>query len=726
MLRKIAASVLVLSLLACGDITPNNPYPASEAEQNIYYNAFTLQPRYLDPAKSYTSDQAAFIMQIYEPPLQYHYLIWPYELTPLTTTEMPEVKYFAENGKELSSTAREARVAYSEYIIKIKPGIMYQPHPAFAKDAEGQYLYHHLTELDMLGIEDLGDFKTSGTRELTVDDYIYQIKRLASPTVNSPIYGLMRNYIIGLRDLNAELVAAYEQQTQEQQALKYINMDDFKLEGVEKIDDYTFKIKLHGKYPQFKFWLAMPFFSPMPHEALAFYAQMSLIKRNITLDWFPVGTGPYMMTENNPNSRMVMSKNPNFRGEPYPAKGMPGDEENGMLADAGQTMPFIDKVVFTLEKENIPRWSKFLQGYYDSSGIESDNFDQAIQAGGGQATLTPELEAQGISLLKEVQLTDFYWGFNMLDELVGGYSVKQQKLRQAISIAFDTEEFIAIFQNDRGLAAQGPLPPGIFGHVDGPGGINHYVYNSVNGRPARKPIEDAKRLMWEAGYPDGIDPKTGRRLIINMDVSTRGDPDEKARLAWMRKQFAKIGINLNIRATDWNRFRAKQEQGLIQMYFLGWIADYPDPENFLFLFHSGNSKVFDGGVNSSNYSNPRFDRLFDRMKNMEDSPQREKIIRELVAILQQDAPWVWGFHPESYLLKQQWVHNLNINQMVRGSMKYLRVDPQLRAQKRNVWNQAIFWPIVALIAAFLLLILPLAISYWRKEQQAAQKRFKDK
>ncbi len=726
MLQKVVALLLVLSLLACGDATPNNPYPASEAQQDIYYNAFAIQPRYLDPAKSYTTDQTAFVMQIYEPPLQYHYLMRPYELTTLTTAQMPQIKYFDQNDREVSASARETRVAYSEYIITIQPGILYQPHPAFAKNEEGQYLYHVLTTRDILGIETLSDFKETGSRELTADDYVYQIKRLASPTVNSPIYGLMRDYIIGLAELNQQLVQVYDEQTPEQQALAYIDLNNYDIEGLQVVDRYTYKVKLHGKYPQFKYWLAMPFFAPMPQEALVFYAQMPLIKKNITLDWFPVGTGPYMMTENNPNRRMVMEKNPNFRGEPYPLQGMPEDLTKGLLADAGETMPFIDKVVFTLEKENIPRWSKFLQGYYDSSGIESDNFDQAIQAGGGQASLTPELEAQGIALLKEVQLTDFYWGFNMLDDQVGGYSVKQQKLRQAISIAFDVEEFIAIFLNERGLPAQGPLPPGIFGHAEGVQGINPYVYNDVNGRAMRKGLDEAKRLMFEAGYPNGINPATGRRLIVNMDVSSRGDPDEKARFAWMRKQFDKIGINLNIRATDWNRFRAKQEKGLIQMYFMGWVADYPDPENFFFLFNGDNGKALQGGVNSSNYNNPRFNRLFNRMKNMEDTPEREKIIQEMTDILRKDAPWVWGFHPESYLLKQDWVHNININQMVRGSMKYIRVDSQLRAQQRKAWNQATYWPILVVVAFFLLLLLPLIISYRNKEHRSVQKRFKDK
>lgn len=63
--------------------------------------------------------------------------------------------------------------------------------------------------------------------------------------------------------------------------------------------------------------------------------------------------------------------------------------------------------------------------------------------------------------------------------------------------------------------------------------------------------------MAEAGYPHGIDPKTGKHLILNYDVTTSGGPEDKSLFDWMRKQFAKIGIDLNVRATLYNRFQEK-------------------------------------------------------------------------------------------------------------------------------------------------------------------------
>ena len=176
-----------------------------------------------------------------------------------------------------------------------------------------------------------------------------------------------------------------------------------------------------------------------------------------------------------------------------------------------ETLPFIDKVVYSLEKENIPYWNKFLQGYYDVSGVSSDSFDQAIQFGSqGEAALTPLMQQKDIQLETAVQTSTFYMGFNMLDAVVGGDSERARLLRRAISIAVDYEDYISIFANGRGIAAQGAIPPGIFGHIEGQNGINPYVYEWRDGRAQRKPVSEAKRLLAQAGYPNGRDADTGK------------------------------------------------------------------------------------------------------------------------------------------------------------------------------------------------------------------------
>ncbi|MCK5355624.1 MAG: ABC transporter substrate-binding protein [Methyloprofundus sp.] len=695
------------SLSACNEQVLNNPYPASSDEQQaVLYSSFTERPRHLDPAKSYSSNEYAFIAQIYEPPFQYHFLKRPYQLEPLTATKMPEVVYLDSAENIMPKDAAAEDIAYSEYIIDIQAGIKYQPHPALAKDAQGAYLYHQLTREELSDITLLSDFSQTATRELTAADYVHQIKRLVHPQISSPIAELMKQIIIGLDDY-ADTI-----KKQPRTALK-----DIPMQGVEVIDKYRYKIRIKGKYPQFIYWLAMPFFAPMPWEADAFYSQQGLIDKNITLDWQPLGTGAYMLEENNPNLRMVMLKNPHYHPAFYPQEGEPGDSAKGLLKDAGKQLPFIDKAVYKLEKENIPYWNKFLQGYYDASGVASDSFDQAVQfTGDGELGLTQAMQDKGIQLQTAVTTSISFIGFNMLDTIVGGDSERARKLRRAISIAIDYEEYISIFMNGRGVAAQGVIPPGIFGYTAGEQGVNPYVYQWDGNKPQRKAIAIARELMQQAGYTDGVDEKTGEALILFLDTAASG-PDSRSRLNWFRKQFTKLGIQIVIRATEYNRFQQKMQSGNAQIFMWGWNADYPDPENFFFLLYGPNSKALHGGENAVNYQNKAFDRLYQQMSNMENSPERLAISHKMQEILRYDAPWVFGVHPKSVSLYHSWYHNLKPNLMANNKLKYLRIDPQQRKALRLQWNRPILWPIILAVLLLILLALPAVRSFQRRAKE---------
>ena len=562
-MKVIVALLLFVLLSACDGGLWNNPYPVSDAGKSIFYTAFTERPKHLDPAQAYSENEYDFLAQIYAPPLQYHYLKRPYQLVPLAASAMPTVRYLDQHHRPLPGNAPAEKIAFSVYEIHIKPNMRYQPHPAFARDAQGKPEYDHLTPDDLRDIYALSDFPHSGTRVVTAADYAYQIKRLAHPQLHVPIFGVMSDYIVGLKEYAATL-----QQALEKDPDAFLDLNKYPLQGVQVVDDHTYRVEIIGKYPQFAYWLAMPFFAPMPPEAERFYAQDGMRERNLILDWWPVGSGPYCLSVNNPNLRMVLTRNPYYGSETYPGEGEAGDAAAGLLADAGKPLPLIDTIVFTLEKETIPYWNKFLQGYYDASGISSDSFDQAVQVNvGGEATVTDAMRAQGIKLSTAVATSTMYTGFNWLDPVVGGVCEdsksapspqpspasgrggkrsesscspeRMRKLRQAIAIAVDFEEFISIFANGRGIAAQSPIPPGIFGYREGEAGINHYVYDWVDGAPRRKSIETARRLLAEAGYPNGVDAQTRQPLVINLDTTASGVGD-KSRLDWLRKQFDKI------------------------------------------------------------------------------------------------------------------------------------------------------------------------------------------
>ena len=705
---KLGALILIYLLVsACTDGHLNNPYVQSDQSQAIIYTSFSERPKHLDPAKSYSSNEYAIIGQVYESLFQYHYLKKPYQLEPLLASDMPTLQYFNAKGEALTGDVDEKDIAFSDYTITVRHEVNFQPHPSFNeslhKALPGDWDERSLYDLPL------------ATRLLTVDDFIYQIKRLADPASQSPIAGLMANHIVGFETFSQQQAQLLSDQPQ---LSKVQRLQSVPLLGIKKLNDHQFNIRIKGKYPQFINWLAMPFFAPMPWEADAFYANPRLVKKNITLDWFPVGTGAFYLHENDPNRRMVLVKNPNFHPDYYPSEADEGLRERGLLVDAGQRLPLSDKVIFSLEKETIPYWSKFLQGYYDASGISSDSFDQAVSfSSDGGFGLTDNMLQRKIALQTAVTTSSYYLGFNMHDNVVGGNTESARKLRQAISIAVDYEEYISIFLNGRGVAAQGIIPPGIFGHLSGKAGLNPVVYQWDKG-PVRRSLDEAKQLLVEAGYPNGLDQKSGQPLVLYFDTMDSG-PDSKARLNWLRKQFSKIDIQLVVRGTDYNRFQEKMRNGHAQMFMWGWNADYPDPENFLFLLYGKNAKALHAGENAANYQNDQFDSLFETMSSMDNTPQRQQIINQMIGIAQQDAPWLWGFHPKAFSLHHHWYKNAYPNLMANNKTKYIKVDAKQRAQYQKKWNKPVVWPLLVIALLILVLLIPAYLIYRRLEQAKA-------
>ncbi|MGZ8165198.1 MAG: ABC transporter substrate-binding protein, partial [Methylobacter sp.] len=308
--RVLVLIVFAVFLNTCDYSELNNPYPEEDENLPILYQSFSERPKHLDPAVAYSENEYAFIAQIYEPPFQYHYLKRPYQLMPLTAVSMPEINYLNAQGQKLGEGTNISEIAFTDYVIEIQPNIRFQPHPALAKDSKGNYLYHRLTGTQINQLNKLTDLESTGSRELTAEDYIYQIKRLAHPKIQSPIAEIMKNYIVGFDD--------FSKQVRDKQKTDIKNLP---IAGAQANSRYQYRIRIKGKYPQFIFWLAMPFFAPMAWEADVFYEQPGLADKNITLDWFPLGTGPYFLAENNPNRRMILTKNTLFHVETYPSEG---------------------------------------------------------------------------------------------------------------------------------------------------------------------------------------------------------------------------------------------------------------------------------------------------------------------------------------------------------------------------------------------------------------------
>ncbi len=675
----------------------NSPWPAGAAASSTFFTSFSSSVKGLDPATSYYVHESAILDNIVEAPLDYDYLARPYQLIPRLLTKIPEPQYFDGSGNLLAGDPPPESVQLVEYRLTLRPGLLYQPHPCFALNDQGSPLYasHNSPRLPKK-ISSPQDFPVLGSRILRPEDFKVALVRLCDPRLASPVYANLSSFIAGMEECSLQIrqelaIREADHESSSQRRPLLVDYRKIAFAGLEVVNDQELKLILSRKYPQALYWLAMHFFAPMPWEALEFYHLPKIIDAGLSAKNWPVGSGPYLLEEMNPNVQIRLRRNPNFRKEFW----------NGAQF---QALPLLEHIVFQYEREAIPNWIKFNQGYYDTSGIPSDMLDAATSFNNsGELALSKEMQVRGMTMHCNVTPTIFYTGFNMLDPVVGGNSDKTRFLRQAVSIVLDYQEFIDIFLNGQGIPAQCVIPPGITGACK----ANEFIspWNEQLGKPVRLPLQQARELMRKAGYPNGIAPD-GSPLTLHLDHANAGASAFKAQFQWLKNKFSLLGIQLEERPSELNRWRDKLQTGNWQLIFnKGWLADYPDPENFLFLFHSGNGTVQSNGrgANYVNYSSAEFDQLFRQLETMPDGENRLALIEQACLILQKDAPCCWGYHPAKVILTHKWLDHYKPHDMSYSTMKYLTINTALREQRQNLWNRPRRWPVYAamILLAFL-------------------------
>ena len=675
MIRLGKAGMLFGALVAVAGACSNDPYPSADAQEKVLYGSFVEPPKKLDPATSYSANEHIYTGAIYATLLEYHFLKRPLELIPSLATSLPEVVDLA-NGR-------------TRYRFELRPDLLFHEDACFELASDGRR-----------------------TRLITMADIAFQLMRIADPKVSSPVTDPF-SHIEGFQDFTKRLaerraadVAFAAQPVHEQYA------EVGPIAGVATPSSHVLEITLATPYPQILYWFAMQFTTPVPWEAIAYYDGQEGRDR---FDDHPVGSGPYQITRYDKRAIIVLERSASWHGvrhpewqapgTVYPSEGEPEDREQGLLDDAGRPLPMIDRIEVRREKESISRFTKFMQGYYDTSTIAVDNFDMAIR----NDALSPEMAAVGIRLEKDVAPVISYVAFNMNDPVVGRGNTnaeqdRNRRLRQAMSLVIDSQEFLRIFANGRGLAAQSPIPPNIYG------------YEADYRNPFRTPdLDRAKVLMTEAGYPGGIDPKTGDALRITLD-SANTTTQGLIQLQFFKNAWKKLGLDVRIDATNYNQFQEKLRNGAHQVFDFGWVADYPDPENFLFLLSSKMGNDAFGGPNAANFSDSRFDALFDRMKVEPNGPHRMEQIRAMRGILERERPWIELFFPENYSLLHGWVSNVKSTGMSIPTYQYMDIDPALRAERRRAWNDPIVWPAWVLAAVAFAVLVPGIRTYLRERQ----------
>lgn len=569
--KSLASAALAVLALASG-CTKH----ARESEPVIHV-ALDEEAKSLDPANTYDAISLAILPSVVESLYQYDFYAPDTKVVPLLADGMPVT---SNGGKRVT--------------VKIRPGIRY------AKDEA---------------------FGSAGTRELVANDFIYAVKRLAHPGVQSQGRWVFDGKLVGFTDFVKKL----ETTPREKLAAEF---DSGTIPGLRALDPHTLQFDFEKPYPQFSYVLTMSFVAPVPPEAIAKYGD-----EHGQMNDHMVGTGPFRLQEWKRGYSVRLVKNPDFRHEEYPL----GTEL------AGKTMPAVEAVEFSVQREEQPRWLAFMKGDIDFVRIPKDNYALAIKNG----ELAPELKAKGIRLEKVRPTEMYYFTLNVKEP-----GLSNKKVRQALNAAVDRKKWIELFTNDRGTEMSVAVPPGL---ADGPTGIPlNYRYD----------LERAKKLLAEAGYPGGKGLPAFTVDYFGTDTATRQLSE------FIANSLAAIGVNATTVLNTNPAWTEKAKTGKTQISQMSWGLDYPDVENVYQLLSVTSAPP---GFNLGFYDNPRVNAAYAKLATMPIGSARAGLAREIETIVQDECPWIFGYYLGEHKLSQAWIQNFHSNPLVFSPYKYFGV-----------------------------------------------------
>ncbi len=529
--------------------------------------------------------------------------------------------FLARPAKLVGNTASLPDIADdgATFTLRIRPGIFFAPDPAFG----------------------------GSPRELTAHDYVYSIKRLFDPKLRSQWLFLVEGKILG--------ADALMKSARESGRFDF----DRPIEGLAALDRYTIRIRLANPDYSFPYVLAMPATAALAREVVERYGQ--------DIAHHPVGTGPYRIAEWVKGSRVVLEANPGYREEIF--AGDPGPDEASRAIHAhllGRRVPIVGRIEIHIIEEAQPRWLAFLNGEHDYIRPLPEDFANTALPGG---RLAPNLAKAGIYVTPDEVAYTTYTTFNTADTIdgkpnaLGGLSPERVALRRAIGMAFRIDDQVAILDKGQSVRAHTPLPPAVSGHDP------HFVSPTLEYNPPR-----AKALLDMFGYVDrdgdGYREAPDGRPFSFQHASTPALRERQRNELW-KKSMDAIGIRVTFDKVELLPELRKQAQfGRVQSFSYGWIADFPDGENFLQLLWKGSI----GQVNYAMFDHPEYNALYERIKRMPDSPQRNALINRMVKLILVYSPWLVETHKAQKILVQPWVVGYKKNPFGHEPWKYLDVD----------------------------------------------------
>ncbi len=483
--------------------------------------------------------------------------------------------------------------------------------------------------------QDDSAFKGNGGkgRELKAADFIYAFKRLAIPSVQSAGPWIFEGKILGYNEFEKKLQAA--------------KLDDFKKVFAEPIpgftakDDYTLEFKMVEPYPPLSYVLAMTFTAPVASEVVEAYADKDGNVRD-----HPVGTGPFRLKTWETSQRVILERNPSYKGT-YPTTASDQWKAKGFLADAGKALPFLDGIDFEIIKEEQPRLLRFEHGDLDNFEVGKDTFRAAMM---DAEHVREDLAKKGVQVGYENSLISFFVGFNMKDKVLGS----NKYLRQAISSAIDRQKWIDTFDKFKGTPQDQVCPVGLQDRMEN--AKVKYGYD----------LERAKQLLVKAGYPEG-----NGLPVLNFDLRSM---DSKGRQIgeMFVQMLGAIGIRVNPILNTFPAYLEKERLGNLQLFYGGWIFDYPDIDNGYQLLYGPNQAP---GPNDSNFQNEKMDALYKKIATLPaGSKGRADFVKQAEEIIQEESPWAYGYFQKVYRFSQARVKNYRVNEAIQNKYKYVRIE----------------------------------------------------
>ncbi|MEI6866822.1 ABC transporter substrate-binding protein [Flavicella sp.] len=387
------------------------------------------------------------------------------------------------------------------------------------------------------------------------------------------------------------------------------------VKGFKAVNDSIFTVTLKQSFPPFLSLLSMRYCVVVPKEAIDYF------KNDFRSN--PIGTGPFYFKLWVENTKLVFRKNKYYHERD----------------STGTRLPYMEAVAISFLTDKQSEFLQFVQGNLDFlNSIDASYKDDLLTTEG---ELTDRYQDK-INMISGPYLNTEYLGIYLdADE----DEVQSLKIRKALNYGFDRGKMILYLRNGIGTpAVNGFIPKGL------------PSFNNMKGYDYQP--EKAKALI--ASYIE----ETGNKFP-SVTISTNSQYLDLCE--YIQREVEKTGLNVEIDVMPPSTLRQTKVNGQLSIFRGSWIADYPDAENYLFIFHS--RKFSPQGPNYTHYSNKQFDELFDKSIQTVDKLEREKLYQKMDSLLMESAPVIPLYYDEVVRFTQKNVKGLGINPINHLSLK---------------------------------------------------------